>query len=253
MFDSHVHYDYPPFYRRAELVWRLASERGVKEAVHPAIDLDSSERALGLASFLPGLLPAIGIHPLYLKRYEVFPDASLEMLASRGGFKAVGEIGLDYWYGREESGKQMEFFLRQLDLAKRLKVPVLLHIRKAFYETMEAVKRAGFTGTLVFHAFSGSYEMAVHALDRGGYLSVCANITRPEKERLRAVLKKVPRNRLLVETDAPDMPPKGRRGGLHFPWDLPVTVAALGAVLGLSARDAGELTAENAKRVFHGE
>jgi len=250
MFDSHVHFDAELFRNELDQAARRTREAGVTGAVNPAIHLESSRAVREIHRRHPWILPALGFHPLYLDPWDAPPVAELELLAAGGEYVAVGEVGLDFWHGRDDEERQRAFLEVQARVAQRHGLPLLLHLRKGFYEAFAALREAGFNGSGVCHAFSGSRDMARLALDRGFYLSACASVTYPGKERLREVLRWAPRDRLLVETDAPDIPPWTRRGEVHHPWDLPVTVAALAEALGVRSEAAAELTQENANRLF---
>ena len=250
MFDSHVHFDAEEFSGDLDASAAAARAAGIRGALNPAIDLASSARVLAIHRRHPWILPAIGFHPLYLEPWASPPVEELDRLAAAGPWAAVGEAGLDFWNGRGDEDRQRAFLEVQARLAHRMGLPLVLHVRKAFYDVFAVLREAGFDGPGVCHAFSGSREMARLALDRGFYLSACANLTYPAKARLREVFRWTPRERLLVETDAPDIPPWTRRGGVHRPQDLPVTVAALAEALGIAAEAAAELTEENARRLF---
>ena len=250
MFDSHVHFDAGEFAGDLDASAAAAREAGVRGALNPAVDLESSARVLGIHRRHPWILPAFGFHPLYLDPWAAPPVGELERLAAAGPWAAVGEAGLDFWNGRGDEERQRAFLEVQARLARRLGLPLILHVRKAFYEAFAVLREAGFDGPGVCHAFSGSREMARLALDRGFYLSACANLTYPVKGRLREVFRWAPRESLLVETDAPDIPPWTRKGSVHHPKDLPVTVAALAETLGIAPQDVAELTEANARRLL---
>jgi TatD DNase family protein len=252
MFDSHVHFDAEPFFPDLGAVAARTRAAGVAGAVNPAIDLASSARTREIHGAHPWILPAAGFHPLYLDPWEEPPVAELEALLRAGVYAAIGEAGLDFWHGRGDEARQRAFLEAQGRLAQRHGLPILLHVRKGFYEAFAVLRQAGFTGSGVCHAFSGTRDMARLALDRGFHLSACATLTYPERSRLREVFRWAPRDRILVETDAPDIPPLARRGQVHRPWDLPLTVAALAEALGVAPREAAELTEDNARRLFGG-
>lgn len=250
MFDSHLHLDAEAFYPRLDAVAGAAWRAGVRGAVNPAVDLASSRRALSIHRRLPWVLPALGLHPLYLAPWPEPPDDALQALAALGGFVAVGEVGLDFWHDRSDEDRQRAFLASQARLAARLGLPILLHARKGFYEAFSVLRAAGFDGPGVVHAFTGSRDMAALALDRGFFLSASSVLTFPNAGALRDLFRWAPRDRLLVETDAPDLPPWPRRERPHRPEHLPVTVAALAHALGLSPEETAELTEANARRLF---
>lgn len=250
MFDSHVHFDAEPFSGDLATVAARTRVAGVTGAVNPAIDLASSARTREIHAAHPWILPAAGFHPLYLDPWEEPPEAELDALLGAGNYAAIGEAGLDFWHGRGDEERQRAFLEAQGRLAQRHALPILLHVRKGFYEAFAVLRQAGFTGPGVCHAFSGTRDMARLALDRGFSLSACATLTYLERSRLREVFRWAPRDRILVETDAPDIPPLARRGQVHRPWDLPLTVTALAEALGVTPGEAARLTEENAWRLF---
>ncbi len=247
MFDTHLHLDAEPFSGDLPAVASAMARAGVRWAVNAAVDLNSSRASLQIHSSFPFVLPSVGLHPLYIE--GGYPE-ELDALARGGGFYAVGEAGLDFWHGRENEEAQREVFYRQALLAKELSLPLLLHIRKGFNEVLEVLREAGFGGGALFHNFTGSLEMARKALDEGWSFSIGGPITYPRKEELRKVVRKIPLDRIMVETDAPDLPPWEKRGEIHRPEDLPVTVRALAGVLGLGFEEAAEITQANARKFF---
>lgn len=250
MFDSHVHLDAPPLLPNLDRVAEAARRAGVRGAVNPGVDLDSSRKALEIHRRHPWVLPGLGVHPLHRDPWPEPPIAELEQLARAGPYAAVGEIGLDFWLDKKDADRQRALLDAQARLARRLGLPILLHVRKGLYEAFALLREAGFDGDGVVHAFSGSLDMARLALDRGFHLSACAVLTYPKAAALREVFRWAPRERLLVETDAPDIPPWSHRGEVHRPEDLTTTVAALAGALGTSPEEAAELTEANARRLF---
>jgi TatD DNase family protein len=251
LFDTHLHLDYEPFFRELPAVVERMKAAGVTGAVNAAIDAPSSKKALSIHESYPFVLPAAGLHPLYLKGTEALEE--LAVLVRAGGFRAIGETGLDFWNGRENEELQRECFHFQVLLAKELRLPLLLHIRKGFYDVLSVMREAGFDGPAVYHNFTGSLDMAKKALDANLLLSLGATITYPRKENLRGVVKFIPAERLLVETDAPDLPPWSKKGERHDPSDLPETVRALAEALGVSGEELAETTFDNARRLFLGD
>ena len=250
MFDSHVHFDAYPTALGPSGAPARALAAGVRGALNPATDLASSHRALEIHRLHPWVLPCCGIHPLFLGELAEPPTAALEALAESGDYAAVGEVGLDFWQGREDEERQRAFFEAQVRIAARAGLPLVLHLRKAFYEGFAALRETGFAGPAVCHGFTGSRDMARLALDRGGYLGAGAALLRPGAERLREVFAWAPRDRVLVETDAPA--PAGHPAQGREPWELPAVVAALAEVWVVSRQEAADITRENAEQLFPG-
>ena len=248
MFDSHVHFDAYPDSRGPGSAPARALAAGVRGALNPAIDLASSGRALALHRIHPWIRPCLGLHPQHLGPHREPPVAELRALATQGPFAAVGEVGLDFWGGRGDEPRQRAFLDAQSRLAAELGLPLVLHLRKGFYDGFAVLREAGFQGPVVCHGFTGSRDMARLALDRGGYLVAGAALLRPGAEHLREVFAWAPRDRVLVETDAP--PPGTRTVPGRQPWDLPAVVAALAAAWGMAEEAVGELTQLNAEALF---
>ncbi|MHB8765280.1 MAG: TatD family hydrolase [Deferrisomatales bacterium] len=248
MFDTHVHFDAETEPAAVDEAASRARRAGVTGAVNPAVDLATSRRTLEIHGRHPWVLPALGIHPLRLETDP--PLGELELLAAGGAYAAVGEVGLDFWHGRHGEDRQRAALLGQAALARRLGLPILLHVRKALYDAFAVLREAGFDGPGVCHAFTGSRDMARLALDRGFYLSAGSALTYPNRGRLRELFRWAPRDRIVVETDAPDLPPWSRRGQGHRPEDLPLTVSALARALGVAPEEAAAVTEANARRLF---
>ncbi len=249
MFDSHVHFDAYPDALGPSGTPARARAVGILGALNPAVDLDSSRLTLEVHHRHPWVRPCCGIHPLFLGTLAEPPTADLEALVESGDYAAVGEVGLDFWHGREDEERQRAFFEAQVRIASRAGLPLVLHLRKAFYEGFAVLRETGFEGAAVCHGFTGSREMARLALDRGGYLGAGAALLRPA-ERLREVFAWSPRDRVLVETDAPA--PAGRPAPGREPWELPVVVAALAEMWAVSPQEAADVTRENAEQLFPG-
>ncbi|MFA6724772.1 MAG: TatD family hydrolase [Lentisphaeria bacterium] len=171
----------------------------------------------------PRMYAALGLHPFFLHEASADSLAQLERLLESekqsGRLLALGEIGLDCWEGREELERQKNFLRAQLELAGKFSLPVILHNRKAwpdFFGLLKELRLASLSG--VCHHFSASRQICRQALDLGLYISFCGPLTYPQSNRLRELAKYVPAERLLVETDCPDLPPQSQRGAQSRPW-----------------------------------
>ncbi|MDF1555550.1 MAG: TatD family hydrolase [Deferrisomatales bacterium] len=250
MFDSHVHFDAYPDALGPWGTPARARALGILGALNPAVDLASSRRALEVHRRHPWIRPGCGVHPLFLGELTEPPAADLEALAKSGAYAAVGEVGLDFGQGRQDEERQRAFFDAQVRIASRAGLPLVLHLRKAFYEGFAVLREAGFAGPVVCHGFTGSRDMAVLALDRGGYLGAGAALLRTGGGRVREVFRWAPRGRVLVETDAP--PPTGHPAPGREPWELPTVVEALAETWGMTPQKTAEITNYNAEQLFSG-
>ncbi|HEY1369862.1 MAG TPA: TatD family hydrolase [Gaiellaceae bacterium] len=237
MIDTHAHLDgcsLPP----AALVER-ALAAGVDRIVTVGSGLDSCRAALAAADEHRGVFAALGIHPHQAGNGDAARLDELEELLGHERAVAVGETGLDYFRDYAPRERQRELFARQLELAERLRKPVVIHTRAADEDTLAAL--AGFQGDVVLHCFS-SPGLLPQALGRGWYVSFAGNVTYPKADDLRVAATEVPPERLLAETDCPYLAPQPVRGRENEPANVVHTLAAL-------AQARGESTDELAARI----
>ena len=261
IFDSHAHYYDERFEREAEggakAILKEIMPRPVNWILNVGTNCENSGRAIEQAAKYEGMYAAVGIHPGDC-HYLPYPEQSLEELAellgspeSRAENKivALGEIGLDYhfdFYGDipMNKEKQMFFFQRQMEMAQYIELPVIVHDREAHGDCFETVLRyAGVRG--VFHSYSGSAEMARELVRRGWYISFSGTLTFKNAAKVREAALAVPRDRLLIETDAPYLAPHPMRGKLNHSGLLTHTVTALAELWGCTPQQAADQTAEN--------
>jgi TatD DNase family protein len=220
--DTHAHLD--ACAEPAEELIGRARAAGVGRIVSVGSGLDSCRETLAIAGRHEGVFAALGIHP----HQAGDPDASrldeLQELLRDDRAVAVGETGLDYYRDYAPRDRQRTLFERQLELAAELSRPVVVHTRAASGDTAAALEP--FTGTVIMHCFSAP-EMLPVALERGYFVSFAGNVTYPKAEELREAARRVPRDRLLAETDSPYLSPQPRRGRPNEPANVVHTVAAL--------------------------
>lgn len=267
IFDSHAHY----FDRRFETLTGGADEilqsvmpRPVGTVINVGTNLENSQRAIAQAACYDGMYAAVGIHPEdchYIADVTLAMEQLSELLGtpeSRDSRKivALGEIGLDYHYENYgeipmDKEKQMLFFRAQMEMAQLIELPVIIHDREAHGDCFETVLRyPGVRG--VFHSYSGSAEMAKELVRRGWYVSFSGTLTFKNAARVREAALAVPRDRLLIETDAPYLAPHPLRGQLNHSGLLIHTLSTLAELWNCSIQDAANQTTENASRLFFG-
>lgn len=258
MFDTHCHLQAGEFGDNVAGVVNRAASAGVTpilccgtcESDWSAVDL--------LSTRFDGILPAYGLHPLYAGARTASWLSPLTSLVKKNGV-AVGEIGLDHSVEPRNDADQEEVFLTQLHLAAELNRPVSIHCRKAWGRMVEILDgQNDRPEVLVFHSFSGASDLIDRLTALGGYFSFSGTITRSGNRRGRAAALAVPEDRLLVETDAPDLTPVMRdrpgagQGTLNEPANLRYVVAALAGIRGMTEERVASLTADNAMRIFSG-
>ena len=246
IFDSHAHYDDTRFDGyRDELLCDL-ERNGVCGIVTCGCDENSCKDALKLAEDYSFIYAAVGIHPGCIDSGTAVEQ--IKTLAQHTKCVAIGEIGLDYYWEPYDKDAQKAFFIRQIEVAKELDLPVIVHDRDAHADTLQILKEYRPKG--VVHCFSGSPEMAEEILKIGMYIGVGGVVTFKNAKRLPETVALVPDNRLLVETDAPYLSPVPYRGETCHSGYITLTAAKIGEIRGKSTEEILNLTANNAKTLF---
>lgn len=224
--DSHCHLDAPEFAPDRDQVWQAAQAAGVSRALVPGVEARNWEAVAACCHRYPGCAPAYGIHPLYVM---TACESDLELLARRLAAHspvAVGEIGLDGFVDAVDPARQEFFFVRQLQLARDFGLPVVLHVRRAVDPILKQLRRIRVSGGIA-HAFNGSRQQADEFIKLGFKLGFGGTLTYSGSQRIRRLATELPAETLVLETDAPDIPPSWRPGGRNDPAQLP----AIGQVL----------------------
>ncbi len=215
MIDTHAHLDFPHFDKDREEVIQEAKSCGVERIVNVGVDLESSQKSIALAGKYPQIYATVGFHPDDAKKFSQGNLDELRTLAQQRKVVAIGETGLDFYRNLSPAEIQKQAFVLQLDLALELNLPVVIHIRNAYAESLKLLeKRRGLKGVL--HCFQGDIQQARKALDLGFYLSFNGKITYQDSP-VTVLLKHIPIDRILVETDSPYLPPFPHKGKRNHP------------------------------------
>jgi TatD DNase family protein len=253
LIDTHTHLDDQRYDADREEIIRRAQDRGVGAFVSIGCDLTSSRAAVALADRYGSVYASVGVHPHEVRHIADDWYDELRRLAQHQKVVGYGEIGLDYHYNYSPPRLQRERFREQICLARGLGLPIIVHTREAQDDTIlilreeQAVDRGG-----VFHCFSGDAELAKAALDLGFYLSFSGVITFQNATALREVVKTVPLDRVLVETDCPYLTPVPHRGKRNEPAYVRLVAEKILELRGEvgSLERLGEITTQNARRLF---
>jgi len=248
--DTHCHIYYDDFKQDWEQMLERAESAGIKGMIVVGADAVSSRQAVEIADSTANIFCTVGIHPHDAEGVDESTILALEELA-RTTVKcvAIGEIGLDFYRNRSPREDQERIFTRFLQIAKKLDKPVVIHDRDAHFETLEIIKNEGITRG-VMHCFSGDLEFARQCLEQGLYLSIPGTVTYPSNEQLREVVRNVPIERLLLETDCPYLSPVPHRGKRNEPAYTRITAEKVAELRGLTIEDVGRITTMNAGRLF---
>ena len=251
IFDSHAHYDDEAFDADREEVLLSLESCGVGTAVNVSASLDSVQRTLDLVKQYPFIYGAVGIHPDHVGELTEEKFAWLRNQCRQEKIVAIGEIGLDYYWDKEQHGIQKEWFVRQLRMARELGMPVIIHSREAAADTMEIMKQEYHEDVpVVVHCYSYSPEMAREYLKMGYYLGIGGVLTFKNAKKLKEVVQEAPLERLLLETDCPYLAPVPFRGKRNDSRNLTYVAEAIGELKGVSPEEVIRVTGENAMRFY---
>ncbi|HXG42252.1 MAG TPA: TatD family hydrolase [Dehalococcoidia bacterium] len=239
--DAHCHLQDRQFEADRSQVLARAREAGVRAFVVVGWDLDSSRQAVDLADEHPDVYAVIGVHPHYASRLDGRTLRALRRLADSAKVVAIGETGLDFYRNLSPPDDQRRAFRAQLELAAELRLPVVVHSRDADQETFAVLSQ--YERAVLpdwphdrplgqMHCFAGDLSLALRYVQMGFLISVPATCTYPKSERICTVARGLPLRWLTVETDAPYLPPQGRRGQRNEPAFLPETVEAIARMRG---------------------
>ena len=249
-FDTHAHYDDEAFDADREALLAALPGDGVGLVLNPGCDLPSSRQAVELAQRYPHVYAAVGVHPENCGNWEDSFLLELRQLAAKAKVRAIGEIGLDYYWEENPSrALQQDVFRRQMELADSLGLPVIVHDREAHGDSLAAVREFPHVRG-VFHCFSGSVEMARELVKRGWMISFTGVLTYKNAKKAVEVAREVPLEHLMIETDSPYMAPVPCRGRRNDSTLVRYVCEKLSEIKGISAEDCARITMENGKRFF---
>ncbi|MGM0409865.1 MAG: TatD family hydrolase [Bacillota bacterium] len=251
LFDTHAHLDFPRFDKDRDEVIKRAQNKGVKNIVNIGSNMTTSRNSVELSRRYENIYAAIGIHPHDADTFNLNVSKKLNKLADNDKVVAIGEIGLDFHYDNSPREKQKQSFRAQLRLAKKLDLPVVIHTRDADKETLNILKdeKAIDIGGIM-HCFASDKKMAKEILDLGFYIAFGGLITFKNLSNLRDVVKEVPLDRLLIETDSPYLTPEPHRGKRNEPAYVKFVAEKIAEIKGIAVEEVTKITTENAKKVY---
>ncbi|OEY66678.1 TatD family hydrolase [Marinobacter sp. X15-166B] len=248
--DAHCHFDFPQFDGRRAEVWRQAQAAGISRLVIPGVRQADWARVRTVADSFAGVDYCLGIHPWYIAEHDERALAELEELvtAAPPGLVAIGECGLDRVRGN--LAQQQPWFEVQVDLAMAANLPLVIHSVRTHDEVCALLRRKSVSVPVLVHGFAGSYQQAAQLIDLGCLLGVGGVITYPRARKTAAALARVPLASLVLETDAPDMPPAGCAPGANTPLNIPRIFTALAALRPEPAAEIERQLRANVRRLY---
>jgi len=244
LIDTHTHLDFAHFEVARSDVIKQSHDLGVKKIVVVGAEAKNFSRINTLIKQYDGLYGAYGIHPWYL-------DGQINDLANyltSNKCVACGEIGLDYVNSNFAKNQQQQTFIKQLNLAQSLQLPIILHVIKAHADVITILKRYKFTNGGIVHAFNGSLEIANEYLRLGFAFGIGGAFTYPQAHKLRKVLSKLPKNSLVLETDSPFMSPEFAPKIPNLPANLPKIAQIIANLLDIPLNELAQITTNNCYR-----
>jgi TatD DNase family protein len=251
LIDTHCHLDAAEFDADRDAVHAAALAAGVERIVVPAVAVDGFRKAKTVVERYPGCVAAYGIHPLYVMQAKEADLAVLRDWLATEKPVAVGEIGLDGYVADVDPARQEFFFVEQLKLARDFDLPVLLHVRRAVDQILKHLRRIRVRGGIA-HAFNGSRQQADEFIKLGFKLGFGGAMTFSGSTRIRALAAELPLDTIVLETDAPDIPPDWLNGGRNAPGELPEIARVLAGLRGVSPDEIARVTGLAARSVLLG-
>ncbi|WP_297518727.1 TatD family hydrolase [uncultured Clostridium sp.] len=251
IFDSHAHYNSEQYDEdRNEVIERIKENR-VIGVMNCGTDVASSKDTVALCEKYDIFYGAVGVHPSDAFNVDDKMMSEIEELASHPKIKAIGEVGLDYYWEENPSREEQKAtFRKHLELAKKLNMPIIIHDRDAHQDTLEIMKE--YPDVIgVVHCFSGSAEMAAECLKLGYYIGITGVVTFKNAKKIIDVVEVVPMDRLLVETDAPFMSPVPKRGKRNESSYVEYVIEKIAEIKGITSVEVSEKTIENTKKLFN--
>ncbi|MBO8169907.1 MAG: TatD family hydrolase [Thermoanaerobacteraceae bacterium] len=251
LFDSHAHLGDRQFADDLDEVIRRAQENGVTHILNVGYDLEASRASVKLAEEYDNIYAAVGIHPHDAASVTEDTLNELRQLAQHDKVVALGEMGLDYYRNLSPKEKQQKVFRQQINLAKELDLPIIVHDRDAHQDTVRILKEEGADKVGgILHCFSGSWEMAKQCMNLGFYISLAGPVTFKNAKRPVEIAKLISLNRLLVETDCPYLAPEPKRGKRNEPAYVCYVAEKIAELKRISLDELAFVTHNNTKTVL---
>lgn len=251
LIDTHSHIDMKDFDDDLGVIVQNAENAGVKKIVIPSVDVNSFEKVVKISEQYENVCCALGIHPTEAKDAKDEDFDKIIELAANKNVVAIGECGLDYYWDKSFVEEQKSVFLKQIEIAKSLDLPLIVHDREAHKDTFDLlVKNTNGEIPVIMHCFSGSVEFAIECVKKGFYIALGGVVTFKNAKKMHEVAEKIPLKNLLLETDAPYLTPIPYRGKRNEPAYVKFVAEEIAKIRGISYNEVARATTENARKVF---
>lgn len=251
IFDTHAHYDDERFNEDRDLLLKELNQNGISYILEVSASIESLDTSIELSQKYDFIYAALGVHPSDIDKMDESIIDKIRVLSKNGKVVAIGEIGLDYYWDDSTRDLQKQWFERQIELAKELCLPIIIHDRDAHEDVINIIKKtdAKQVGG-IFHCFSGSSQMAMDMIKYNFYISIGGTVTFKNAKKVVEVVKEVSLDKLLIETDCPYLAPEPFRGKRNNSGHLVHIIQKIAEIKGISEAEVAETTLMNAKKLF---
>ncbi len=251
IFETHAHYDDEAFDEDRETILSELSQADIGFVVNVGASIETTKKTIELMNQYSFIYGAVGVHPSETAELDEESFVWLSKVTQLSKVVAIGEIGLDYYWDTPEHQIQKKWFDRQMELAKEVKLPTIIHSRDAAQDTLDMIKAANLQEVGgVIHCFSYSKEMAKEYLDMGFYLGIGGVLTFKNAKKLKEVVEYMPLEAILLETDCPYLAPEPNRGKRNSSLNLTYVAQAIASLKGIDYNRVIEVTEQNAKKMY---
>ncbi len=251
IFDSHSHYDDEKFDEDRDMLLDSMESRGISTIVNVGSSLESSKKSIELAKRFPNVYAAVGVHPNEAAELTLDNLSKLKDMAGKAKVVAIGEIGLDYYWKEPPEQVQKKWFEEQIELARQVSLPMIIHSRDAAKDTIDILKehKSEEIGGVI-HCYSYSVEMAKEYLDMGFYFGIGGVVTFKNSKTIKEVVEYLPLDKILVETDCPYLAPEPNRGKRNSSLNIPYIISEIAKIKKVTASEVMDITEENAANLY---
>jgi len=251
IFETHAHYDDAKFDTDREMLLADLPQRGISPVINVGSSIATTKTTLSLAQEYPFLYAAVGVHPSDVDDLNEDTYAWLRQQTTLQKTVAVGEIGLDYYWPEPDHETQKKWFLRQLELAREIKKPVIIHSRDAAKDTVDLMTEAHAEEIGgVIHCYSYTKETAKIFLDMGFYFGIGGVLTFKNAKKLKEAVEYIPMDRIVLETDCPYLAPEPNRGKRNSSLNIPYVIAAMAQIKGITEEEVRKAAWDNSLKLY---
>ena len=250
LFDSHAHYNDEKFNLDRDVLLNNIYNSGVTRIINAGYSLESSKQAIEIAEEYNFIYATVGISPNDIENFEKQNLLEIEELAKNKKVVAIGEIGLDYYWNKENKNLQKQIFISQIEIANKLNLPIVIHTREAIYDTLDIIKNNRCNKKGVFHCCPLNADLVREGLKLGFYISFAGPVTFKNSKNAEEIINMVPLEKMLIETDSPYLSPEPLRGKRNDSRNVKYIAQKIAEVKGITLEEVTKATYKNTKTIF---